>query len=278
MLRHPDVLDVQAHLVHATDRIEYNSVTKQITDHAFNPFDPARKFEKIEDVQGGYLEVTYRDRSRPNRFHFVTQDSIRKARACAQTQNVWNNWFKEQALKTVYRNAYQRRVIPIDLLVNQRVETLAKTEDTALGNDPSRITSAEVVPSQPALSRSAHLASQLAASQQSPPIVSTPTEPTTVEQPEKAAKATKKAAPKSAKTESIHPPALPEYLDDYAKAIHSCRNADDVADVFEQYVGCNGQLSEADFQAGESFRDWKLASLGGKKDGSLFPKNENTGK
>lgn len=273
ILRHPDVLDVQVHLVHTTDRLEYNSVTKQIVDHVFDPFDPARKFDKIEEVRGGYLDLTWRDRSRPNRFHFVTQETIRKARACAQTQNVWNAWFKEQCLKTIYRNAYGRRVVPIDPLVNQRMERLTNVEDTSLGNDPSRITAAAVVPSQPALSRAAHLASQLGATQP-PPVVSASPAPV-VEQAEK--KPAKKAA---AKTESIHPPTVPEHLLGFAKAIHACNSKDDVSNTYEEYIATDQSLMPEDVEAAKGFAIWKLTQLHAAKkgDGKLFETNPNTGK
>lgn len=281
MLRHPDVLDVQAHLVHATDQIAYDSIAKQIIDHVFNPFDPARKFDKLEEVQGGYLEVTYRDRSRPNRFHFVTQDTIRKARACAQTQNVWNAWFKEQCLKTIYRNAYGRRVVPIDPLVNQRMQRLTNVEDTALGNDPSRITEAAVVPSRPALSRSAHLAAQLN-TQQPPPIVSTPSS-SVVEQAEKKTtgkKTADKSAEKPAKTESIHPPTVPEHLLGFAKAIHACNSKDDVSNTYEEYIATDQSLMPEDVESAKVFANWKLTQLHAAKkgDGKLFDTNPNVGK
>lgn len=141
----------------------------------------------------------------------------------------------------------------------------------------------------PASSRVEHLRQQLEAA--SPPEKSVedellPDATQVVEQaqqapekePEKEPEPAKETKP--AKTESIHPPALPDYLNEYAKAIHGCQTADEVAHVFEQHVNSNGQLSPEAFEAGEAFRDWKLGQLGtGKKaGGKLFETNPNTGK
>lgn len=137
MLRHPDVQSVKAVLVHVTDRYTFDPVAESLL-HEYDPFDAGRKFESIKDLKGGYLVVKYKD-GRPPLWHFVTVDTIDKARSCAQAQNIWSKWFAEQALKTVYRNAYARRVVPIDHLVHSRLQALVETDDHALENDPNKV-------------------------------------------------------------------------------------------------------------------------------------------
>lgn len=195
MLRHPDVQSVKAVLVHVTDRYTFDPVNESLL-HEYDPFDGARKFENVKDLRGGYLVVKYKD-GRPPLYHFVTAETVEKARTCAQAQNIWSKWFAEQALKTIYRNAYARRVVPIDHLVHSRLQDLVNADDVALQNDPSRV----VVIEQPAatithkpVSRTQQVAQKMA-----PPVAeSAPAEPETKpdpeEKPAKAAKPSKDSA------------------------------------------------------------------------------------
>jgi hypothetical protein len=82
--------------------------------------------------------VTYRD-GRPPKYHFVTVAQITKCQKCAQTQNVWTNWYEQMALKTIYRDAYSRRVVPIDPLAQARMEKVLAADDAILANDPRLI-------------------------------------------------------------------------------------------------------------------------------------------
>lgn len=136
MLRHPEVATVKAVLVHVRDSYSFDPLSEQLI-HEFDPFDAARTITKLDDIRGGYLRITYRDGRLPL-YHFVTVDTIRKARDCAQSKNIWDKWFQEQALKTVYRNAYARRVVPVDHLVHSRLQNLVEADDLALENDPNR--------------------------------------------------------------------------------------------------------------------------------------------
>lgn len=138
MLRNPEVKSVKATLVHASDSYVYDPDTESLTQHTFDPFDPTRMFRNFDDLRGGYLTVTWTD-GRPKTFHFVKRDTFEKARKCAQGDGIWTKWFEEQCLKTVYRNAYARRVIPIDPFASKRIQALVESEDLALGNDPARI-------------------------------------------------------------------------------------------------------------------------------------------
>lgn len=149
MIRHPDVLDINARLVHVTDDYEFDPITESLSLHDYDPFDATRVFNKFEDVKGGYLVVTWRDKERPAKWHFVPVETMKKAKACAQTPNIWNKWFTEMCLKTVYRNAYARRIVPIDPLVQSKMEKVTEADDVALGNDPERIIDTTASPVEP---------------------------------------------------------------------------------------------------------------------------------
>lgn len=136
MLRHPDVKTVKAVLVHASDTYRYDPETEQLS-HNFDPFQEDRKFVDWKDVRGGYLVVQFKD-GRPKQYHFVTIDTMQKARSCAQSDNIWRKWFQEQCLKTIYRNAFARRVVPMDH-IGGHAEQLNYLEDEAQGNDPNRV-------------------------------------------------------------------------------------------------------------------------------------------
>lgn len=132
MERHPSVLEVQAFLVHKSDAF---GVENGDVRHSFDPLDPARTFDDIGDIRGGYCKIIYRD-GRPPRFHFVTAAHIKKARGCAETQAIWKKWFEQMALKTLYRDCYARRAVPVDPLVAARMERITAADDVILGNDP----------------------------------------------------------------------------------------------------------------------------------------------
>jgi len=139
MLRHPDVKDVRAVLVHQLDEYKYDPVKQRIVEHAFDPFDESRTWKDFKDVRGGYVVVEYKDPNRDDKYHFVTCETIRKAMGCAETVKIWNAWFFEMCMKTLYRNAYARRVVPMDPMLARRMEELNRHEDQQLGNDPNRI-------------------------------------------------------------------------------------------------------------------------------------------
>lgn len=160
MERHPDVDEVcKPMLVHVRDKIAWAGEGDDIrpSGHAFDPLDPERKIESIKDILGGYVKIRMRDGT--NRYHVIRADYIQKCMNCAQTKNVWSAWFEQQAMKTVLRSAYSRRIIPIDPLVQGRVEAFLSHEDQLLGNDPRMTVESE--PIVPAASRAAALAQRL---------------------------------------------------------------------------------------------------------------------
>lgn len=135
MERHPDVLDVTGYLVHVSDQI---TVENGEPNHRFNPLQPGREFKSVADLQGGYCKIIYCN-ARPPKYHCVTARQITKAQACAQTQNIWKKWYEQMALKTLYRDCYARRAVPIDPCAQVRLQKAILSDDRLLGNDPQRV-------------------------------------------------------------------------------------------------------------------------------------------
>lgn len=140
LTRHPDVQDIRHALVHPTDEFVWDGTTQTVLRHQYDPFADDRVFRKLEDIRGGYLRLAFTDGR--VKFHCVSQDTIRKARGCAQTQDVWGKWLEEQAIKTLYRNAYARRILPMDVMPREAESRILKAiehDDETLGNDPSAL-------------------------------------------------------------------------------------------------------------------------------------------
>jgi hypothetical protein len=177
MLRHPDVKTVKATLVHSSDSYGFDPETESIVGHTYDPFNPKRTFHSFDDLRGGYLAVTFKD-GRPKQYHCVKLDVFQRARSCAQSDKIWTAWFEEQCLKTVYRNAYARRVIPIDPFAAQRLQGIVECEDETLGNDPERITAApsSAITYQPVSEQPAQSRTEKAAAKMKKPVETKPAE------------------------------------------------------------------------------------------------------
>jgi recombinational DNA repair protein RecT len=134
MERHPDILEVQGVLVHKTDHCE---VVNLVPSHNYDPFDTNRQVKSADDIKGGYCKIIYTN-GRPPKYHFVNVAKITKAQKCAKTQKIWSDWYEQMALKTLYRDCYARRAVPIDPMVQDRLQKVIKAEDATLGNDPAR--------------------------------------------------------------------------------------------------------------------------------------------
>lgn len=186
MERHPDVLEVEPILVLKTDTIQFLGTAPDImpVDHSYNPLTHVAR--SIDDLQGGYARITYRD-GRPHKYHFVSADYIERCMRCSESfkgrekalkeKKDWvpacpwtDGWFEQQALKTILRSAYARRVVPIDPMVAGRAEAFLRQEDDVLGNDPRLVEPTTIDPPQlPAISRSAAIAGQIAQRQEATP-------------------------------------------------------------------------------------------------------------
>ncbi len=136
MLRCPDIKSVHARLIHSTDTYQWNSETEMIA-HQYDPFAKERTFSDWKDVTGGYLIVTYHDGSKL--CHPVSLETLQKARRCAKADNIWQAWFQEQCLKTIYRNAFARRVIRFDPVGEGNLKRLEESTDVSEQNDPARV-------------------------------------------------------------------------------------------------------------------------------------------
>lgn len=135
MERVPVILEVEAALVHNDDDFDY---TNGKVYHTFDPFDEKRTFATSADLRGGYLKIIYRD-GRPPKYHFVNREKIQKAQNCAKTQKIWRAWYQEMATKTLYRDGYARRAVPIDPIANASLEAIVRADDVNLGNDSLRV-------------------------------------------------------------------------------------------------------------------------------------------
>jgi hypothetical protein len=124
-------------IVHVNDLFEVAGDAPDliVSRHQYDPFDPERKIEKLEDIRGSYIVVTFRD-GRPPRYHFASAAYISKCRNCAQTRAIWDKWFEQMALKTAFRSAFSRRVVNVDPMVAGKLEAFTRYEDSLLGQRP----------------------------------------------------------------------------------------------------------------------------------------------
>lgn len=137
MERHPLVFTVDAQLVHVNDEYTFEG---GILKHTFDPFSADRVIRSVKDIKGGYAVITWKD-GRPPKYHFCTADYIDKCMSCAQTKNVWNKWFEQQARKTLYNSCYRANHIPVDPAVEAHMGTVISVDNEYLGNDPNRVPS-----------------------------------------------------------------------------------------------------------------------------------------
>ncbi len=135
MMRADGVKSIRSRLIHATDTYTFDADTEQLR-HTYDPFAADRTFNDFKDIKGGYLVIEFDD-GRPTLYHCVSLETIKKARRCAQSDNVWKSWFQEQCLKTLYRNAFARRVIHINTYHAAKVAELIRLTDAAEGNSPN---------------------------------------------------------------------------------------------------------------------------------------------
>ncbi len=137
MIRHPEVLDVEARLVMDSDEFEFDGTTHAVTHHQYDPFEDRILKPNLSNLRGGYLIVSFKDGRK--KFHVVTADHILKTKKCAQTPKIWEAWPEPMCLKALYRSGYARRVVPVDPMVEKRLQMATEADDVTLGNDPRRV-------------------------------------------------------------------------------------------------------------------------------------------
>ena len=257
MERNEDVLDLKVELVHTKDSYSYDSINECIKGHDYDPLDPEREFEKLEDVRGGYLVITFKDGRK--KYHFVKQSAIKKARNCAQTKKIWDAWFEQMCIKTVYRDAYARRVLPMDPLANTQLDKFTQHDDKQLDNDPMRVVEAvSVVSAAPASAISR--AQQIALELHSEPVPEPP-QPAPVEAPEPEDMEEPEAI---LVTDGM--PSMPDELADYTVEMLACRTENGTMNLWHKHIGNKvNELPDKVFGAGTILRNWKAEQIKAKK-------------
>lgn len=144
ILRHPDVLWLEARLVYAGDEFEFDGTTHRVTRHQYNPFEGREVLPDFSNLRGGYLKCTLQNGHEI--YSVTTKDYILKARACAQTRKIWDAWTVQMCLKTVYREAFARRAVPVDEKITKLLTKAIEREDLFLENDPMRAISPPAQP------------------------------------------------------------------------------------------------------------------------------------
>lgn len=159
MRRQSGVRDVRMALVHETDTFAFDSVANTVR-HEFKDGDPfanreftyPTKANPNGGLRGGYLRAEFTDGR--VLYHLVPVAKILRNMACAQSHSIWQKWFPEMAQKSVIRDAWARRAVPIDPETEARVGFLSAVDDKVLGNDPARA-AIEAPPLAPALGHEA---------------------------------------------------------------------------------------------------------------------------
>lgn len=275
MERHPDVLEAVATLVHANDEfaVARDNVTGVMTvHHKFNPLDGSRQFNGWNDVQGGYLEVTYRDRSRPNKYHFTTKQHMQKSADCAETEKLWKAWFEKMLRKTIYRDAFSSRVVNLDVLTADMLASINRVDDQALGNDPSRVETPQ--PKALPQSRADRLANSLPDDRT---FDATPThheDPEPEPEPEPAKKPARKASKKAEKKAPPEPP-VPDHLGPARDEMLAAKNTTELQELVNLWA-----KSEEDYLALEPLASWlietgKVPSDAPRQQNEMFEKSEH---
>jgi len=98
MIVYPEsIIDLQ--LVYKGDDISFSKQSGSVTySHNFgSPFD-----RKEEDIIGGYCVIKNR---RGEFLTILTDEDIKKHKKVSKTDHIWNAWFPEMCLKTIFRKA-----------------------------------------------------------------------------------------------------------------------------------------------------------------------------
>jgi recombinational DNA repair protein RecT len=139
MERNPNVEEVDPVLVHRIDRFSFD---EQGLHHTYDPLHPDRVFRHPSDLggappdlRGGYLVIRMRD-GRIKR-HLVSGNKIEKARAASEVPDLyrngnpgpWRKWYEEMCLKSVIRDAWNRRAVPIDFRSPSAISHMKQADD-----------------------------------------------------------------------------------------------------------------------------------------------------
>ena len=142
MEKQPGVKRVTPELVHTSDAF---AIEEGVVKHTYDPFDDTRVFLHPDEVpkggssglRGGYLKIEYDEGG--IEYHFVSAGKIDRNRRCAETQKLWKQWYPEMVRKTVLRDAWSKRVIPVSPELASALGSADAADNAALGYDPSRV-------------------------------------------------------------------------------------------------------------------------------------------
>jgi recombination protein RecT len=113
-IRSGQIVDIQADVVYKDDEFSIDPVTGAVENKASDPF---REFD-YKKLKGAFAWAQVKGRSK-----IITRclsiGEIDKRRACAQTDNVWKQWPKEQVLKTAIRALLTGGFIPLGEMEDQ---------------------------------------------------------------------------------------------------------------------------------------------------------------
>lgn len=137
MERHPDVERIDAQYVMEGEDYKLDASTGQFI-HEFDPFVGRDLEASLKGLKGGYLRIIYSNPAMDDKYHFVTKDTIVKAKGCSRG-NVWSKWPMQMVMKTLYKDGFGRRAVPVDPLYNKGLDELDKIDNESMENDPSRV-------------------------------------------------------------------------------------------------------------------------------------------
>ncbi len=265
MERHPDIHLVTPRIVFDHEVYEYDEETGAIK-HFMDPFDPKRVCDKdLKNLRGGYVVIEWKDGRK--QFHYVTADHIRKSRECSEPIKkrnageqlkfppVWDLWTDSMVLKTILRDCYSKRAVPIDPFLAGRLSKLVNDDDEAM---EVKIEQPINLPP-PSPSRTSRASQVVAGLGYTPePTTFEPSEPAGEPVPAKASK------PKADKTVEAAPKDLPpnvcKALEQWASAVH--RASDEAKlDELKKSLSSMSTLTEAEWDEGITLIEWKAARL-----------------
>lgn len=95
------VIDIDAHLVYENDEFcpHFKDQNHPYDTFEFNP--PKNVFVDRGKIVGGFAYITYENHLQ-NKLVVMSKQEIDKHKAKAMAQKIWNEWYEQMALKTLY--------------------------------------------------------------------------------------------------------------------------------------------------------------------------------
>ena len=106
MERSPEVVRVDAEIVMDGEEYRLDAETGKFV-HSFDPFEGRDFSSDLAGLKGGYLRIIFSNPDMNDKYHFVTKETISKARSCSRGR-VWSQWPKAMVWKTLYKDGFAR--------------------------------------------------------------------------------------------------------------------------------------------------------------------------